>query len=279
VNDVERVLGIPALGWMVEDADGPTAMFGEDLMRRMAGSLIREQVENGTHVFAFSAVKPGAGSSEMVLALARTLTALGYPALAMEANAFKPDPRMRVGAADMPGLAQCLTGEASLAECIIPAAGDLPARIWVGDTGDRRHLDRLDRVSEVAAGCKADFRFVLVDIPPLLLSADAEILASNLQHLVMVVEAGGITGGELRRAGRQLERVAPAAVGAVVNRVQAFSGGGYLREMLLEYLTGRKTAEYFTEPGWQIALRAALTTLPAWLFRTPDFLARLRHPR
>jgi uncharacterized protein involved in exopolysaccharide biosynthesis/Mrp family chromosome partitioning ATPase len=274
VNDVERVLGIPALGWMVEDADGPTAMFGEDLMRRMAGSLIREQVENGTHVFAFSAVKPGAGSSEMVLALARTLTALGYPALAMEANAFKPDPRMRVGAADMPGLAQCLTGEASLAECIIPAAGDLPARIWVGDTGDRRHLDRLDRVSEVAAGCKADFRFVLVDIPPLLLSADAEILASNLQHLVMVVEAGGITGGELRRAGRQLERVAPAAVGAVVNRVQPFSGGGYLREMQLEYLTGRKTAEYFTEPRWQIALRAGLTALPAWLFRTPKFFVR-----
>jgi hypothetical protein len=60
----------------------------------------------------------------------------------------------------------------------------------------------------------------------------------------------------------------------VVNRVQAFSGGGYLREMLLEYLTGRKTAEYFTEPGWQIALRAGLTALPAWLFRTPKFFAR-----
>ncbi|HYN39663.1 MAG TPA: hypothetical protein VES39_10465, partial [Rhodospirillales bacterium] len=250
------------------------AMLGEDLMRRMAGSLIREQAENGTHVFAFSAVKPGAGSSELVLALARTLTALGYPALAMEANAFKPDPRMREGAADRPGLARCLTGEAAVAECIIPAAGDLPARVWVGDTAGRRHLDRLDRVSDVVAGCKADFRFVLVDIPPLLLSADAEILARNLQHLMLVVEAAGVTGGELRRAGRQLERVAPAAVGAVVNRVQPFSGGGYLREMQLEYLTGRKTADYFTEPGWQTALRAGLSALPGWLLRTPKFFTR-----
>lgn len=274
VNDVERVLGIPSLGWMVENADGPTTMFGEDLMRRMAGSMIREQAEHGTHVFAFSAVKPGAGSSEMVLALARTLTALGYPALVMEANAFKPDPRMRAGAGDIPGLAQCLGNQAAVADCIIPATEALPARIWVGDTEGRRHIDRLDRVNEVAAGCKADFRFVLVDIPPLLLSADAEILARSLQHLVLVVEAAGITGGELRRAGRQVEKIAPAAVGVLVNRVHPFAGGGYLRDLLLEYLTGRKPSAYFTEPGWQTALRAGLTTLPAWLFRLPKFHTR-----
>ena len=269
VNDVERILGIPSLGWMVENTDGPTAMFGEDLMRRMAGSMIQEQSEHGTHVFAFSAAKPGAGSSELVLALAQTLTALGYPAMVMEANAFKADHRMRVGAGGIRGLAQCLSNEATVADCIIPATDALPARMWVGDTGGRRHIDRLDRVNEIATECKADFRFVLVDLPPLLLSADAEILARSLQHLVLVVEAASITGGELQRAGRQIEKIAPAAVGVIVNRVHPFSGGGYLRDLLLEYLTGRKPSEYFTEPSWQTTLRAGLTTLPAWLCRSP----------
>ena len=274
VNDVERVLGIPSLGWMVEKADGPTAMFGEDLMRRMAGSLVREQAEHGTRVFAFSSVKPGAGSSETVLALANTLTALGYPALVMEANAFKPDSRMRPQSGEMAGLAQCLAGTADMADCIIPATATLPARVWVGETGGRRHLDRLERVGAVAAGCVPEFRFVLVDIPPLLLSADAEILARSLQHTVLVVEAAGITGGELRRAGRQLEKIAPAAVGVVVNRVHPFSGGGYLRDLLLEYLTARKSSAYYTEPAWQMAWRTVLAVLPTRLLHAPKFFAR-----
>ena len=274
VNDAERVLGIPALGWMVEGSDGATAMFGEDQLRRMAGGLIREQDEHGTHVFTFSSVKPGAGSSEMVFALGRTLNALGYPALVVEANAFKPDARMREGAGDIAGLVQCLAGQAEAADCIIPATGTLPARVWVGDTAGQRHIDRLDRMGELATRWQENFGFILVDIPPLLLSADAEILARNLQHLVLVVEAAGITRGELRRAGRQIEKVAPAAVGVVVNRVQPFEGGGYLREMLVEYLTGRKAAEYFTQPGWVTAILAGLVSLPAWMLRMPKFHTR-----
>ncbi|NJD33513.1 MAG: hypothetical protein FIA96_01500 [Betaproteobacteria bacterium] len=274
VNDAERVLGIPALGWMVESSDGATAMFGEDQLRRLAGGLIREQEEHGTRVFTFSSVKPGAGSSEMALALGRTLNALGCPALVVEANAFKPDARMRDGAGDIAGLAQCLAGQAAATDCIIPAADTLPARVWVGDTAGQRHIDRLDRLGELAARWQENFRFVLVDIPPLLLSADAEMLARNLQHLILVVEAAGITRGELRRAGRQIEKVAPAAVGVVGNRVQPFEGGGYLREMLVEYLTGRKAAEYFTQPGWVTAVLARLVTLPLWLLRIPKFHTR-----
>jgi Mrp family chromosome partitioning ATPase/uncharacterized protein involved in exopolysaccharide biosynthesis len=296
VNDAERVLGIPAMGWLMENSDSASAMFGEDQLRRMAGSLIREQDEHGTHVFTFSSVKPGAGSSEMVLALGRTLSALGYPTLVVEANAFKPDARMRNGAVDDAGLAQCLAGQAEaalavvpesgklpapvirqairLANSVIPATGKLPARVWVGDTNGRRHIDQLDRIDELITRWRAQFRFVLVDIPPLLLSADAEILARNLQHLVLVVEAASITRGELHRAGRQIEKIAPAAVGVVVNRVNPFEGGGYLREMLVEYLTGRKAAEYFTQPGWFIAIRGHLAMWPTWPFLKLKFPGR-----
>lgn len=273
VNDAERTLGIPALGWMVEHTGG-TELFGQDLLRRMAGSLLREQEEHGTDVFAFSAVKPGAGSSELVLALARTLTALGYPTLAIEANAFKPDARMAAGADGRAGLADCLGGKDAAGDCVLAATADLPARIWVGETRGQRHIDHLNRIGELIDRCRPEFRFVLVDIPPLLLSADAEILARSLQHLVLVVEAAGITRGELSRAGRQIEKIAPAAVAVVVNRVRLFAGGGYLRDLLVEHLTGRKAADYFTEPGWLTALRGRLSTMRSWSARTRAVLRR-----
>lgn len=268
VNDAERLLGIPALGWMVERSDAATRLFGEDLMRRLAGGLINEQQRHGTRVFAFSSVKAGAGVSELALSLGRTLDALGYPALVVEANAFKRDARLRAGAAPgQPGLAAALAGQADAGDCVIPANAELPARVPVGDTGGARHIDRLDRIGELADAWGKDYRFILVDIPPLLLSADAEILARSLEHLILVAEAGGITSGELRRAGRQLEKLAPSAVGVVVNRVCPFKGGGYLDQMLMEYLSGRKVGEYFTTPAWRVALQARLAGL------------RLRRPR
>lgn len=269
VNDAERVLGIPALGWMVERRDAASSLFGEDLLRRIAGSLIREQEEHGTYAIAFSAVKPGAGTSQLVIELGRTLTALGYPALVIEANAFKPDARLKASTDGAAGVAQCLDDQTVLSQAILPATDALPARIWVGETGGHRHIDHLERITNLAAQCTENFRFVLVDIPPLLLSADAELLARNLQHLVLVVEAAGISTGELRRAGRQMEKVAPAAVGVVVNRVHAFSGGGYLREMMVEYLSGHKAADYFTQPAWLVALRVHLAA-----FRLPKLFWR-----
>jgi hypothetical protein len=139
--------------------------------------------------------------------------------------------------------------------------------VHVGDTRGQSHLDRLDRMAEITRTWAEEFSFVLVDLPPLLLSADAEILARNLEHLIVVIEANGINAGELRRAGRTLEKLDPAAVGIVVNRVRPFDGGGYLRGMILEYLSARKLSDYHTTSAWALGAQAH------WL----DF--RMRHRR
>ena len=252
VNDAEKVMGIPALGWMVEQTDEATTLFGADLLRRLAGGMLHEQQKHGTRVFAFSGIKSGGGVSELVLALGKTLDSMGYPALAVEANAFRRDSRY---AGDRPGLAECLRGASEPSACVIPAQGTFPARVRMGDAGGQTHIDCLDKMHGVTQAWTKDFSFVLVDLPPLLLSADAEILARNLEHLIVVVEANGTIAGELRRAGRQLEKLDPAAIGIVVNRVKPFDGGGYLRGTMLEYLSGRKLSDYFTTSSWMLTLQ------------------------
>lgn len=285
VNAAENVLGIPALGWMVERGDEATKLFGDDLLRRIAGTLANEREKHGTKVFAFSSVKPAGGASEMVLALARDLDALGFRALAVEANGFRKDTRY---ASERPGLAECLRGDAAPAACVDAARGDLPARVAIGDLHGRNHLDRLDRINEVIEGWAEEFDFVLVDLPPLLVSADAEILARKLAHLIVVVEANETVAGELRRAGRLLEKLDPSAVGIIVNRVRPFVGGGYLRGTMLEYLSGRKLSEYFTVSSWMlgvqaewVALQLRFPALGAALRRLSMLLAMvsMRHPR
>jgi len=46
--------------------------------------------------------------------------------------------------------------------------------------------------------------------------------------------------GELKRAAHLLERLDPPVVGAILNRVKVFRGGGYFTELLKEYETRAK---------------------------------------
>jgi len=255
VGDAERALEMPALGWLVEGQGAAARMFAEDQLRRMAGALTRERDRHGTQVFALSSVKPGAGTTALALRLASTLDALGYRALVVEANAFSPDSRFSSG---RPGLAQCLRGEVSPAECIEPASGELPARVGVG-TGVESHLGRIDRLRELLDAWRTSYEFVLVDAPPLLLAADAEIVLDRIGHALLVVEAGATTRGEIVRARRVLEATAAQAAGLIVNRVRVLEAGGYLRRLLVEFLLRRKYADFASVPAWRLHLAARLS--------------------
>ena len=258
VNDAEKILGIPAIGWMIESQDTPTSLLGDDLYRRLAASLIRQRENHDDSVFAFTAVKPGAGTSELVLKLAKALDLMGYPALAVDANAFKPDDRYAVAPA---GLTDCLSMRADDKEYLHNADDKLPARIGIGTLPAVRHIDHIDRIGEFSKTWLKSYRFVLVDIPPLLLSADSEFLAHHLRNVFLVVQSGVNTKGELKRVGRHLEKVDPASVGLIVNRIRPFQGGGYLKELMIEFSSARNLGEYFTTPAWSLLLRAQLMGL------------------
>jgi succinoglycan biosynthesis transport protein ExoP len=242
VNDAEKTIGIPAMGWMIEIADRGSQLFSEDLLRRIAGSLIREQNEQGTYSFAFTAVKPAAGSTTLALKIANTLTALGYPALFLEANAFNPDARINQQNPQQKGLNEALQGADPYA-LILPASEEFPDRLSVGNLHGSRHLNLVEKIGPLLEKLHARYRFIIVDMPPLLLSADTSILSQQIQQLIVVSEASGTIRGELKRAGRELEKIDPAAVGLIVNRIRPFVGGGYLSNVIVEYLTGKKSSE------------------------------------
>lgn len=251
VNDAHRLMGIAPAGWQVERNDHASQVFGDEQLRRLAAALIRSHDRRHQHVFGFSGCKPGAGASSLVLELAVTLRALGYRVLAVEANGFSRDARY---ASDRPGLAELLRGQAGAAEVVADGTDTLPPRVSVGSprAEGRIAIERLDRLGTALAEWSAQADFVLIDMPPLLASADAELLVRSVASVLLVVEAGAVTGGELQRASRLLKAIDPEAVGLVVNRVAPFTAGGYLRDLMLESVSGRRRGAVFTLPRWRL---------------------------
>ena len=267
VNDAQRLMGFAAAGWQIEYRTTATTLFAEQQRRRLAAALLRARRRQArSHIFGFSACKPRAGTTSLVLELATTLSALGYSVLTVEANTQAPDARYRGARA---GLLEFLRGQATAAEILLNAPfgghriaiGADSARTSGDTLGDGAQTDRigieaLETLTRALDQWSKTFDFVLVDLPPLLTSADAELLAGIVGQLLLVVEAGGVTRGELTRTRRLLESIDPDALGLVVNRITPFDGGGYLHELMLESITARSLREVFTVPRWSLALAA-----------------------
>jgi Mrp family chromosome partitioning ATPase len=158
----------------------------------------------------------------------------------VELNAFKPDHRYHGTTEQGLGIVDVLVGKATLADVIVPGNTLFPDRIPVGDTQGSRHLSTGKNFLTILDELHKHYDILLLDTPPILLSADAELLTGIADAAFLVIGAEAVSTGEVRRAARLLERLAPSVVGFIVNRVQVFGAGGYFADLLKEYETGEK---------------------------------------
>jgi len=234
VNDVHSTLGFPPLGWIVDVIDPERLRFAEDQLRRLASGLIRDGNRHATRTIVITSVRPGGGATWIARSLTRTLNRLGFPTLVVEANAYRPDPVYGPG----PGLASVLeNGSGRLrVNATDPEVPSMP----VGSGAGSRALGNLQRLQTVLKAIPERYRFVVVDAPPLLASSDAELIAGAGDAVLLVAEAGSVGRGELGRAGRLLRSIDPPVVGSVVNRINTFHGGGYVKTLVEEHRIGCK---------------------------------------
>jgi len=244
VNDAEKLMGMPAAGWQMEVNDLPSRMYAREQSRRFASTLIRDKTRSGKQVFAFTSVNSVAGAKTVILDAALVLQQLGIRVLVVDANTFSPSPDF---GAHAPGLSELLTGQAdpgSIEQTFVYQ--DQPLHVVGLGRGLASGVQRLDLLKQAVEQWSAQYEFVLIDLPPLLLSADAELLVDALGQVFMVLEAQSATRGEVTRARRLLAKLDPEAVGLFVNSVPMFRGGGYMQELMLETLTRKKFGDFMS---------------------------------
>lgn len=278
VNEAEMLLGMPAAGWQIHREDLPTRMYADEQCRRFAATLMRIKSRGDRKVFAFTAVKPRGGTTSTVLDTAKTLSGLGARVLVVEANSFTPfagfDGRK-------PGLRQLLADGLSPGESVHPYAHEDTTVDVVGLGSPGGHgLQRLDRLRDALDCWAGAYEYVLFDLPPILLSADAEMLIEILGQVFLVVPAESVTKGEIGRAKRLLQKLDPEAVGLFVNDVPLFRGSGYMEESIVETLTRGRFVAFMADAGlglrwellrtyWALHRHEILRRPLAWLRRRP----------
>ena len=112
----------------------------------------------------------------------------------------------------------------------------------------RQSCSPAERAGEVIASLADLADIVVFDSPPVLPVTDAVALASRVDALLMVVQAGSTTAKDLGRALEMLGQVDASVIGAVLNGVQPRGRYGY-RYGRYSYRYGEYSYGYGTPPG------------------------------
>ncbi len=257
VGEAEKLMGMPAAGWQILREDLATDLYAEEQSRRFVSALIRIKARHERNVFAFSAVKAEGGSTTTILDTAACLQQLGSSVLVLEANSYAP---CALFDACRPGLTDYLAGLVDVTELPKPYLHHDVAVNVVSVGKERvRGLQRLDRLHEAIKAWSTEYEYVLVDLPPLLMSADAEMLIETIGQVFLVVEAQAVNRGEISRAKRLLQKIDPEAVGLFVNKIPLFRGSGYMESLLIETISRSKLSSFMSLSEWKLRWEVWLT--------------------
>ena len=103
--------------------------------------------------------------------------------------------------------------------------------------GARRHS--ISGFSRRVEELLRDHDLILVNAPPLLLSADTEYLVTQPAATFLTVEAGRVSKQDLQRAATLMERLRPAGIAAILHNVSLKSSDWPLRRSFREFEAGR----------------------------------------
>jgi capsular exopolysaccharide synthesis family protein len=232
-DEVERRFGLPLLARVPlrRRSKASATAFAE------AHQLLRTNLEfargNGTlESVAAVSEKAGEGKTTTVANLAVAVAETGRKVIAVEADFRRPAltaALMGKGAAPLqPGLSNYLAGAAQLQEILHPTghaglslvpSGPLPPTPSA--------LLESDRGYDLLRQLKQQADVIVIDCPPLSVGADASVVSTWVDGVMLVVDLRSSTDHSVRNALRQLEAIQATVAGILINRDRGMDTATY----------------------------------------------------
>ena len=243
-EDVERVLGIPLIGFVAEMQSGAKGE-AEIYVSRQPRSPVSEAFRSLRTNLEFAAVdKPlrtilvtGAEAGDGKTTVASNLAAIfaqgGKRVLLLDCDLRRPRIHKFLGIQNRVGLTDLFRDSLSI-EAVTHQWDDSNSKtLSVITSGslppNPAELLGSNKMDHILAAIASRVDVVVIDSPPSLVS-DAQILAAKVDCVLLVVQPGKTHIGAARATREQLERAGARIVGAVFNRIPRSHGyyyGGY----------------------------------------------------
>lgn len=242
-TDISRRIDIPLLGMVphgddldeeIEDfrmvALGAPHSLAAEAFRQIRTNLLFSGPASQRRSLLITSPAPEDGRTTVVINLAASMAQAGRRVLVVDANFRQP----AIGSLfpDVPkaGLSSALVGQANwkdviaptgISNCDVIAAGPLPP--------NPSELLGSEAMRQLIAEMTAEYDEVLFDGSPAMIVADACVLSTQVDGVILVVRAGENSSGIVQKSVDQLRRIGARIIGTVLQGVRT-TAGGYLRK-------------------------------------------------
>jgi len=213
----------------------PPAALAE-AFRGLRTSVMLSSANQPPRTLLVSSPRPSEGKTTVSVNLAISLAQLNQRVLLIDCDMRRPSIRKALDLANGMGLVSYLTGQKDWRAAVMPSGVEnLDALVCGPVPPNPAELLSSDRMRAVIEEARGEYRFVIVDSPPLLNVSDARILATLVDGVILVVK-GGVTPRELaQRAQSYAEDVGANLIGVVLNNLDIRSGDDYYRYYRYDY--------------------------------------------
>jgi len=193
------------------------------------------------------------GKSTITANLAVVVAQQGARVLLIDGDMRKPMQHHTFGLKRDPGLSECLLGQTEWQDAVKRFSD-----VMLGDMGIDQALltpglDQLDiltcgrvaanppdllaapQMSKILEEVREEYDMVLIDMPPMLHTTDATILASKVDGVLLVYHIGSVVRGALKRVKSNIESVGGKVVGVVLNGVRGELSADYTTYKMNRY--------------------------------------------
>ncbi len=239
-EELEEASGLSTLG-IIPKVDSKTSVMDELANRRSAlceayrslCTALQFSTENGLpKTLSITSAGPSEGKSLTSLAIARHFASLGLKVLIVDADLRNPSLHEKLHHDNSIGLTNYLTGTRSLPDDIQTTDNPNLSLITSGpvppNAAELLGSSRL--LSLLSVGCEA-FDLIVIDGPPVMGLADAQLLSSAVAATVFIAGAGQARARLVRGALKRLQLARGPIIGALLTKFDARTAGyGYGHE-------------------------------------------------
>ena len=193
----------------------------EEEYHKLRASLVSIAVPSGLHAILVTAPRHGEGASTIAIGLATALAKERESrVLLVEANLRTPCFSGVLPLTSEAGIVDFASGRAA-PEALAMRLEDVNLSVIAAGSVSTRPID-LEIVDALITRLRPQFDFIVIDGPPVNRYADASVLATKVDGVILVVEADSTPVVEAEAAKRQLDKVGARILGVVLNRRRSY---------------------------------------------------------